>query len=152
MAEGLCLWSEPVRPEWVDYNGHMSEAYYVLVFGHATDALYEHVGMGDAYRIRSACSLYTVESHIQYLREVGEGVMLDLETRVLGVDQKRLHFCHRMTSTDNLLATTELMVVHVDARAGGSVDMTKTDQACCRDLVTTTPPTWTGRSIRNLMQ
>jgi acyl-CoA thioesterase FadM len=31
-----------VRPEWVDYNGHMSEAYYVLIFGDATDAFYDH--------------------------------------------------------------------------------------------------------------
>ena len=54
-----------VLSEWVDYNGHMSEAFYVLVFGHATDALYEQAGMGDAYRAHSGCSLYTVESHIR---------------------------------------------------------------------------------------
>ncbi len=27
----------PVKPEWIDYNGHMSEAFYVLVFGYETD-------------------------------------------------------------------------------------------------------------------
>ena len=27
-----------VRPEWIDYNGHLSEGYYVVVFGFATDA------------------------------------------------------------------------------------------------------------------
>ena len=34
----LSTWDEAVRPEWIDYNGHLSEAYYVLVLGHATDA------------------------------------------------------------------------------------------------------------------
>ena len=34
MPEPL-TWAEDVRPEWIDYNGHLSEAYYVLVFGHA---------------------------------------------------------------------------------------------------------------------
>ena len=28
-----------VRDEWLDYNGHLNEAYYVLIFSHATDAL-----------------------------------------------------------------------------------------------------------------
>ena len=44
----LSLHAEPVRPEWIDYNGHLSEAYYVLVFGNATDALYEVHGAGRA--------------------------------------------------------------------------------------------------------
>ena len=38
-------WAEDVRPEWIDYNGHLSEAYYVLVFGHATDAMMAQLGM-----------------------------------------------------------------------------------------------------------
>jgi len=150
LSTPLTLYQCPVRPEWVDYNGHMSEAYYVLVFGYATDALYEHAGMGEDYRARSNCSLYTVESHIQYLREVSEGEVLEVETRVVGVDQKRLHFCHRMTSAGNLLATTELMVVHVDTETGSAVPMTESDQASYQNLITTAPPTWVGRSIRIL--
>ncbi len=43
-----------VRPEWIDYNGHMSEAYYSLVFGHATDALMAETGLGPAYRESTA--------------------------------------------------------------------------------------------------
>ena len=33
------VWREPVQDAWIDYNGHLSEPYYVLVFGHATDAV-----------------------------------------------------------------------------------------------------------------
>lgn len=62
---GLPLFRETVRPEWIDYNGHMSEAFYVLVFGYATDALMEGTGMGPACRESTGCSMYTVESHIR---------------------------------------------------------------------------------------
>ena len=149
-STSLSLYQCSVRPEWVDYNGHMSEAYYVLVFGHATDALYEHAGMGEEYRTRSNCSLYTVESHIQYLREVSEGERLEVETYVVSVDQKRLHFCHRMTSAGNLLATTELMVIHVDVGSGSAVPMTESDQAGYQNLITPVRPSWAGRAVRNL--
>ena len=30
--------SSRVRPEWIDYNGHMNVAYYVAAFDEATDA------------------------------------------------------------------------------------------------------------------
>ena len=30
-----------VRPEWIDHNGHMNVAYYVLAFDESTDAVYE---------------------------------------------------------------------------------------------------------------
>uniref|UniRef100_UPI0018E587F0 thioesterase family protein n=1 Tax=Nocardiopsis sp. TNDT3 TaxID=2249354 RepID=UPI0018E587F0 len=62
--------TQRLRPEWIDYNGHLSEAYYVLVFGFATDALMDRVGLDAAYRERSGRSLYTVEAHVRYLREV----------------------------------------------------------------------------------
>ena len=44
-SELAVTWTEDVRPEWIDYNGHLSEAYYVLVFGHATDAVMARLGM-----------------------------------------------------------------------------------------------------------
>ncbi|MFE4722958.1 thioesterase family protein, partial [Streptomyces sp. NPDC056728] len=69
----LPLLHSTVRAEWIDYNGHMSEAFYVLVFGHATDALMIETGLHSGYRESTGCSLYTVESHLRYLRDVPEG-------------------------------------------------------------------------------
>src|SRR5690606_5886504 len=60
----LSPWRELVRDEWIDYNGHLSEAYYVLVFGHATDSVMEQVGLGPDYRAAQGASLYTVEAHV----------------------------------------------------------------------------------------
>jgi acyl-CoA thioester hydrolase len=105
-----------VLPEWVDYNGHMSEAFYVLVFGHATDAFLDHIGMDDAARRAGGSSLYTVEAHIRYLREAHEGEGLHVLTQLLGHDDKRIHLHHAMLrqADERQLATTELLLLHVD--------------------------------------
>jgi acyl-CoA thioesterase FadM len=108
-----------VLPEWLDYNGHMSEAYYVLVFGFATDALLEQIGMDADYRGRTARSVYTVEAHITYVHEVRAGEPLRLATQVLDLDSKRVRTFLTMhhDTTGVLLATEELLLLHVDAGA-----------------------------------
>ena len=104
-----------VRPEWIDYNGHLSEAYYVLVFGYATDALMDEIGLDPAYRERTGCSLYTVEAHVRYLHEVPDGAELDVRTRVVAAGAKKARLCHEMTVGGRLVATEEILALHVDA-------------------------------------
>ena len=41
----LQLHESVVQPEWIDYNGHMNVAFYVLAFDHATDAFLDHIGL-----------------------------------------------------------------------------------------------------------
>ena len=108
-----------VRPEWIDYNGHLSEPYYVLVFGDATTALMDAVGLGPEYR-ETGSSLYTVEAHIRYLREVGPDVELDVTTSVLDVGAKKVRICHEMRVAGDLVATEEVLGVHVDASAASA--------------------------------
>ncbi|TDD88555.1 thioesterase [Saccharopolyspora karakumensis] len=109
---------QQVRPEWIDYNGHLSEAYYVLVFGFATDALMERIGMDSDYLERTGCSLYTVEAHVRYLREVPPDSEMLITTRVVEVGAKKLRLCHEMVVDDVLRATTELVALHVDSEQG----------------------------------
>ena len=110
------LHREIIRPEWCDHNGHMNLAYYVLVFDHATDAFWNNLGIGLEYRDRTDNSTFTVESHITYDREVIEGDEVRCTTQLLGFDDKRIHYFHRMyhVRNDYLAATTELLGVHVD--------------------------------------
>ena len=105
-----------VRPEWIDYNGHLSEPYYVLVFGDATTELMDRTGMGPRYREATACSLYTVEAHVRYLREVGPEAELQVRSRVLDRDAKRARLWHEMSVAGRLVATEELMTLHVGAQ------------------------------------
>lgn len=110
------VWRETVREEWTDYNGHMNLAYYVLVFDHATDAFYPTVGLGEAYRDRTNCSSFTVETHTTYPAELLTGEEIYCTTQLLDFDDKRIHYFHAMYHAEKgtLASTTELLAVHVD--------------------------------------
>jgi acyl-CoA thioester hydrolase len=120
----LWLHSAPVSPRWVDYNGHMSESSYLLVFGDNSDAFFRYIGIGEQYRAHGR-SLYTVESHIHNKREATEGDPLAVSLRVLDHDAKRVHILHEMYRGQNgdLLATAEQLLVHVDSNQGRSCQM-----------------------------
>ena len=118
-SKALSLFDAEVLPEWLDYNGHMTESRYLQVFGDATDALLNFVGMDEAYRTQGF-SVYTVETHIRHLLEVAGGEPLTVETQLLGFDEKRLRIVHTMSnaSSGDILATGEHMLLHVDTEAG----------------------------------
>ena len=122
VAAPLALYNTPVEPDWVDYNGHMTEAAYLTAAGWASDALFRYIGDDEAYRA-AGHSFYTVETHITYLLEVGVHEPIVFTTQLLGVDAKRVHLLHTMSHGDTAatLCTVEQMLVHVDMRAGRSV-------------------------------
>ena len=121
----LCLYRPTVQPQWVDYNGHMSESCYLLVFGDSSDAFFRFIGIDEEYRDSGGHSLYTVETHMHNLGEASEGDPLRLTLQLVDADEKRLHLFHAMHHAESgaLLATAEQMLVHVDMRAGRSVAM-----------------------------
>lgn len=112
----LSLHTRQVHPDWIDYNQHMSEGYYGVAFGEATDAFMDFAGLDEAYRVQSKCTIYTVEAHINFLRELKVGTTLQITTQVLGFDAKRIHIFHTMFHADAgyLAATMEAMLLHVD--------------------------------------
>jgi carnitine 3-dehydrogenase len=99
-----------VRPEWVDYNRHMSDFRYGQVFGDATDALFRRVGVDESY---------SVENHVIHAGEAKAGELLYVTTQVLAVDDKRLQVFHRMYRgrDHSLIATAEQLYLHVDTKA-----------------------------------
>ena len=116
--DGLALIRERVRPEWVDYNGHMNVAWYVAAFDHASDMLLEQVGLGPTYRREEDRSVFTVEAHITYQREAHCGDLLEFRTRLIGFDQKRIRYIQQMYRVEDasLVATAEWLVLHVDMK------------------------------------
>jgi carnitine 3-dehydrogenase len=113
-----------VRPEWVDYNGHMTDSRYLQVFGDATDVLFRRVGVDEAYR-KTGRMFYTVESHVTHLAEAKVMQPLYVTVQVLAVDDKRLHIflgLHRRTD-DVLVAAGEQMYLHVDTGAAKASPM-----------------------------
>lgn len=114
----LRLHEARVVPEWADYNGHMSESCYLLVFGDGADAFFRFFGVDEDYRAGGR-SLFTAETHLRHLGEARVGDRLRLTLQVLGVDAKRLHIAAEMLDdTGEMLATAEQLLLHVDTSAG----------------------------------
>jgi carnitine 3-dehydrogenase len=113
-----------VRPEWIDYNGHMTDSRYLQVFGDATDALFRFVGIDDGYRAAGR-GLYTVETHVSHKGQARVQEPLYVTSKILQVDDKRvrlLHGLHRRSS-DELIASAEQLYLHVNSTAGKAVPM-----------------------------
>jgi carnitine 3-dehydrogenase len=103
-----------VRPEWIDYNGHMTDSRYLQVFGDATDALLRYAGVDDDYR-KSGRALFTVETHVTHQAEAKALEALYVNTRVLELDDKRVRLFHALhrKRDDVLVATAEQVYLHV---------------------------------------
>ncbi|HET9389993.1 MAG TPA: carnitine 3-dehydrogenase [Steroidobacteraceae bacterium] len=113
-----------VRPEWLDYNGHMTDSRYLQVLGDATDALFRQVGINDAYR-RSGQAMYAVETHLTHVAEARVFDNLYVMTQLLRLDDKRVHLFHTMRRKrdDAVVATGEQIYLHVNAAAGRASPM-----------------------------
>jgi len=104
-----------IAREWIDYNQHLRDAYYSLIFSLATDALMDRIGLDEAYRTRTRCTLYTLEMHIHFLHEVKDTDVVEVSVRILGTDRKRIHaafdmYCGRYPDP---VSTAEMMLLHV---------------------------------------
>jgi acyl-CoA thioester hydrolase len=139
------VWREPVAEEWIDYNGHLSEAYYVLVLGHATDEVMAAVGLGPAYRSRTGASLFTVEAHLRYLDQVGGDERLEVRSWVIGATAKLAWIWHELWVAGTLRATEEILGVHV--QDGRSAPFPP-DVRLRLDSSLVPPPDAASRSIR----
>ncbi|KVH03412.1 thioesterase family protein [Burkholderia sp. BCCIQ04A] len=116
----LTIYRDVVRPEWVDYNGHLRDAFYLLIFSFATDALLDRIGLDDAARRTRGRSVYTLEAHVNYLHEIKEGTPVRVDARVLAHDAKRLHLYLELFAQghDDAVSASEQMLLHVDTRDG----------------------------------
>lgn len=128
--------STPVQPEWIDYNEHMTEYCYLKLFGDATDVVLAKIGAGADY-VAAGYSWYTVETHIRHLGQSRLGEPIEVRTRVLAADAKRLHLFHEMVSLkqDAVIATAEHMLVHVDAKAEKSAPAPQVMQDATQALI-----------------
>lgn len=102
-----------VLPEWVDFNQHMRDAFYGLVFSLSVDGLMDEIGLDEKYRAETKGTIYVVEDHKFYLREVKEGASLLVKSQVIACDEKRIHLWQSIESGGVLAAVCESMQMHV---------------------------------------
>ncbi len=151
---GTMILRSAIQPEWIDYNGHLRDAYYVVVLSSAIDALMERVGLDEAYRARTRNTLYSLEMHMHWLEEVKAADTLEIDAVVLGTDHKRLHIgCDvRVTRQPKPVATAEFMLLHVhQGEPPGATPFPTEVQAAIEQLrVTADGSAWPGPRSREL--
>lgn len=109
-----------VRPDWIDYNGHMNVAYYTQAFDLSLDRLLEdHFGIGEAYARDFRMGPYSLQSHIHYIGEMLEGERFFCRAYLADHDAKRMHIAVEMINagTGALAAFMENMTMNVDLTA-----------------------------------
>lgn len=142
-----------VLPEWIDANGHMNLAYYVVLFDQATDQLYDELGVGQAYRDATGFSTFTAETHTLYERELLVGEKVRMKGYLLGVDEKRLHYFLEMfhAESGHRVAAQELLALHIDLTvrrvAPFPADVRARLEAAVRDRGDAPLPKGVGRRI-----
>jgi acyl-CoA thioester hydrolase len=125
MAPAFDQYRDTVRPEWIDENDHLNMGYYVVVFDFATDSWLAHIGLGAEHKRENAVTTFTLEAHVNYLREVGEGDPLRFSTQLIDYDEKRVHYIHTMRHAEDgyVAATNELMTLHVSQQTRRAAPM-----------------------------
>ena len=71
-------------------------------------------------------TLFTVETHLTYLQEIGLGEMVTITTQLLQTDNKRMRIFHRMYNDQNdLLATAEMLFLCYNLEAKKVINFSK---------------------------
>ena len=142
-----------VLPEWIDFNGHMNLAYYIVLFDYATDALFEAIGIGRAYKDTTNHGTFVAETHNLYERELLVGERVQIATQILAADGKRLHLAHEMFNLEGgeRAAAQELMYLHIDLAARRVVpwlpEARERVDAAAAAHARLARPDWAGRHI-----
>jgi acyl-CoA thioester hydrolase len=120
-GEALVIYETEVAADWVDYNGHMNDAAYALVFSRAVDALMDRVGLDAAARKASRRTLYTLQMMLHYFKEASEGQALLVRCHLLEHDDKRMRVWLDMKAgrEGESLAASEQLLLSIDQGGEG---------------------------------
>lgn len=105
-----------VESDWIDVNGHMSAGYFDRLFDRAEESLFTEFGIADPYILRTGLSYYRLERIVIYARELMQGDPLEVRSRVLWTDLRRVHHFHELwnTAAGYRAAYCDGISIHVD--------------------------------------
>lgn len=105
-----------VDPAWIDYNGHMNMAYYLVLFDRAIDEALAVAGLGPDYLETRGASYFTAEIHTVYRRELSQREEVRVTVQLIDHDEKRIHAYLEVRESREgwVAATCEKLFLHVD--------------------------------------
>lgn len=105
-----------IRPEWLDYNGHMNVTYYLYLFDQSVEVLFDLFGIGETYRKATGGSFFAADHHISYKAEVKLGEEVRLVGHLVDFDAKRVLYSQRMIRASDGVEAAAIgaLALHVD--------------------------------------
>ena len=121
----IYLRTEPIIPDWTDYNGHMNLAFYIHLFDQGWDVLLDKFQMGGESAKIEKRSTFAVESHTKYIKEVKQGDEVDINLLFLDHDLKRMIYQLEIFSKTGSYraATTEVCSLYVNLETRRVTDL-----------------------------
>jgi acyl-CoA thioester hydrolase len=111
------LSSQKIIKDWIDYNGHMNVAYYLLIFDKVgADNLNTIFKMGEHSAKTTGMSTMIVETNITYNQELKLGDEVEINLIYFDHDKKRLQYKFEMIHKEKkyLASTFEALALYVD--------------------------------------
>ncbi|WP_299256804.1 thioesterase family protein [uncultured Kushneria sp.] len=147
----LQLFTRHVPHDWVDYNGHMNDAAYALVFSHGVDALMDHIGLDETGRAAHGYTVFTLETHLCYLQQVHEDALVVCDVVLLASDAKRLHlFFTLKDEAGTILSTSEQMLMGIGLQSGRSQAFPEAVSTCVTSLPRLESTHWPEQAGRRI--
>jgi acyl-CoA thioester hydrolase len=125
-----------VYPDQIDHMGHMNVQYYTAKFDEGTWQLFSFVGITPGYIRDNNKGMAGLEQKTLYKAEVLSGDLLHVKSKILEVKDKTIKFIHYMynSETGAEVASTELIVVHIDRKKRKACSLPKTIVEECKLL------------------
>lgn len=103
-----------VDEEFIDLNNHLSDIGYHTLFSRAEGELHQRVEIDADYRASTSCSVYTVESHVTFLKEVLKDDSVSISFQMLDLSNKAAHVLMTLrNSVGDVCAYHECLLLHV---------------------------------------
>lgn len=142
-----------IPKKWLDYNGHMSMIYYPILFEELVYKVFDDINIGNDYVKHNNKSIFTLETHIRFLKELRLDDRVYAKFHHVAHDGKKLVYAQELYHVDGWLAATfEVLAIHVDLATRKSVEFPPDTLAALSELESEArkapPPDFVGRSIR----
>jgi len=106
-----------IKPEWVDYNGHLNMAYYLVILDLVGDEFWQMVGLDDDYRAKTGCTTYAASCKIDYIKEIKPDATLTVQLALRELATKKFVLWMGIYNEHKILcASAELLILHVDQK------------------------------------
>lgn len=105
-----------VYPWCIDHMGHMNVQSYVSRFDEASWHFLARIGLTPSFLTAQNRGLVALDQRIRYQREVLAGSLLEVDTELQEVGDKKIRYLHRMHNSETAeeVASMDLLVGYLD--------------------------------------